>query len=395
MIDPGKVLAIARVNLLRQVRDRGDLFFVFVLPTIIIVALGLQFGGSGQARLGVVAPADDPEAAALVASLRADTQLEIRTIADEATLRDQVEHGELEAGLVVPDGFDAAVRDGQTGDVLYLSSSASLAGGLRTTVEAAIARLAAVATAARIAVAEDAGTFDAASVAARDTIDQVPGVSVDVSLVGEPGPFAGFSQFTLGATTQLILFMFLTSLTAAGRLVATRQLGVSRRMVSGPTSIGTIVTGEAVGRYLIALLQAVYIVVVTALIFGVSWGDPIAAGAIIGLFALVSAGMAMLVGAVARNADQAASIGVFLGLTLGALGGCMVPLQIMPAGMQTFARLLPHSWAVLGLQSLVRTTASGLPANVAALLPNLLVLAVYGVVVMALATWRFRRAIAG
>ena len=46
------MLAIGRVNLVRQVRDRADLFFVFVLPTIIVVALGLQFGGpvAGAAR---------------------------------------------------------------------------------------------------------------------------------------------------------------------------------------------------------------------------------------------------------------------------------------------------------------------------------------------------------
>ena len=69
MIQPGKVLAIGRVNLVRQVRDRGDLFFVFVLPTIIVVALGLQFGGPTQARLGVVAPTGDPAAEAIVAAL--------------------------------------------------------------------------------------------------------------------------------------------------------------------------------------------------------------------------------------------------------------------------------------------------------------------------------------
>ena len=49
-----KALAIGRVNLVRQLRDRGDLFFVLVLPTLIIVALGLQFGGTTAARLGVV-----------------------------------------------------------------------------------------------------------------------------------------------------------------------------------------------------------------------------------------------------------------------------------------------------------------------------------------------------
>ena len=72
MIQLGKVTAIGRVNLVRQVRDRGDLFFVFVLPTIIVVALGLQFGGPAQARLGVVAPAGDPAAEAIIATLSGD-----------------------------------------------------------------------------------------------------------------------------------------------------------------------------------------------------------------------------------------------------------------------------------------------------------------------------------
>ena len=35
-----KALEIGRVNLVRQFRDRGDLFFVLVLPTLIIVTSG-------------------------------------------------------------------------------------------------------------------------------------------------------------------------------------------------------------------------------------------------------------------------------------------------------------------------------------------------------------------
>ena len=45
---------IARVNLLRVLRDRTNLFFVFLLPLIIIIALGAAFGGAGTSRLGVV-----------------------------------------------------------------------------------------------------------------------------------------------------------------------------------------------------------------------------------------------------------------------------------------------------------------------------------------------------
>lgn len=399
MIDVGKALEIARVNLVRQARDRTDLLLMVLLPTLMIVALGLQFGGSGRPRLGVVSPADDPAATALVDALAAgDAQLEVRLVGDEATLRSQVEHGELEAGVVIPAGFSAALRGEDTARVRYLATASPLAAGVRAQVEAAVARLGSLVTASRAAAAAGAGTFDQASAAA-SAAAAAPGVSVEVNWIGEPDLYAGFTQLTLGASTQLVLFMFLTSLMAATRLVATRQLGVSRRMIAGPTSAATIVMGELLGRYAVALLQAAYIVAVSAVVFGVGWGDPLAAGAIVGLFGLVCAAVALLVGAIARNADQAGAIGVFAGLALGALGGCLVPYQIMPPSMQTIARLLPHSWAVLGLQTLSTSAAEGIPgaglgADLSMVAPNLAVLAGYAVVALALATWRFRRTIA-
>ena len=391
MIQLRKILALGRINLVRQLRDRSDLFFVFVLPTIIIVALGLQFGGTGRARLGVVAPAGDVAAEALVEAIAADSLgFDIRRVADEDALVDQVERGQVEAGIAIPDGFTAALQGSDTVEIRYLGTTDALAAGIQAPVSAAVARLGATTTATRVAVDEGFGDWPTAQAAADGRYETVPGVEVSVTLIGEPGIFAGFSQFTFGASTQLILFMFLTSMTAAGRLVHTKQMGLSRRMVSTPTSVWTIVAGEALGRYLIALLQAAYIVAVTAIAFGVAWGDPFAAGAIIALFGLVAAGAAMLVGALSENGDQASSLGVFAGLALGALGGCMIPWQMMPDVMQAVGRLIPHSWALLGLQELVRTGG-----GVSTVLPNIGVLAVYGTVLMGLAGWRFRKAIAG
>jgi ABC-2 type transport system permease protein len=391
MIQLGKVLALGRVNLVRQLRDRSDLFFVFVLPTIIIVALGLQFGGTSRARLGVVAPAGDTAAQALIAAIEQDgARFEVRRVADEAALVGQVERGQVEAGIVIPDGLEASLRGTGTVEIRYLGTTDALTAGLEEPISAAVAKLGAITVATRVAVGEGLADWPVALAAAEAGYATVPGIEVSVTRVGEPGIFAGFSQFTFGASTQLILFMFLTSMTAAGRLVHTRQIGVSRRMVSTPTSVWTIVAGEALGRYLVALLQAGYIVAVTAVAFGVSWGDPLAAGAIIGLFGLVAAGAAMLVGSLSRNPDQASSLGVFAGLALGALGGGMIPWQMMPDVMQSIARVVPHSWALLGLQELVRTGG-----GISTVLPNIAVLAVYGALLMAFAGWRFRRAIAG
>jgi ABC-2 type transport system permease protein len=392
MSGAGKAIEIARTNLLRQVRDTSNIFFVFVLPVIIIVALGLQFSGTTAARLGVLAPAGDPFADELVESLRAgDLRFDIRRFDDEAQMRVAVERGLVEAAIVIPPGYAEALRSASGPIAIrYFGTTTAQTTGLRAPVDAAIAEQAAIVTAARAGASFSGRAFADALPVARDGLDDVRGVDVLVSHVGQGGLFAGFGQFTFGAQTQLVLFMFLTSMTAATQLVLTKRLGVSRRMLSTPTAIGTIVAGEALGRFAVAMLQGVFIVLVSSIAFGVSWGDPLGAGLIVVTFGLVGAGVAMLVGALSRNAEQAGALGVVLGMGMGALGGAMIPLQIMPELMQTIARAMPHSWAITGLQSLVRDGG-----GLVSVLPNVAVLFAYGSVVLMLAAWRFRKAIVG
>ena len=52
-------------------------------------------------------------------------------------------------------------------------------------------------------------------------------------------------------------------------------------MLSTPTSTSTIVLGEGSGRWAVAMVQGLYIVLVTFLMFRVDWGDPIGAAAIL------------------------------------------------------------------------------------------------------------------
>jgi ABC-2 type transport system permease protein len=385
----GKALAITRVNLVRTLRDRTGFFFIFVLPFIIIAALGIQFGSTTEARLGLVAEIGDPFADALVDSLgTAAMPFEVRRSTDVDEVRAGVERGSLEVGLVLPTGFSAMLRDAATATVGYLATPESVTAGLRSGIEAALAEQAVVVTAARAADSLEGTTFDVALEAARSGVDAVAGVSVVVDTVGDPAVFDGYGQFTLGAHTQLVLFVFMTSMTAAAQLVMSKQLRVSRRMLSTPTSARVVVAGEAVGRYAVALLQAVVIVAISALAFGVDWGDPAAAVAIVLAFSLVGAAVAMLIGALSRNAEQAGSIGVFASLALAALGGCMVPLAFMPELMRTLAYLTPHAWAIEGFRLL---TTEG--ADLAGVLLPVGVLVAYGIVALAVASWSFRRAI--
>jgi ABC-2 type transport system permease protein len=149
-----------------------------------------------------------------------------------------------------------------------------------------------------------------------------------------------------------------------------------------------VLGGQAAGRIAVALLQAAYIVVASWLLFRVDWGDPLATGAVILLFCLVAGGAGMLVGATFRNDSQASGVGVGLGIGLAALGGSMVPLEILPAGVRVVAHVTPHAWANGAMAEIVRR--DGGIGDVAL---ELAVLAAYAAVLLALATWQLRRAL--
>jgi ABC-2 type transport system permease protein len=135
------------------------------------------------------------------------------------------------------------------------------------------------------------------------------------------------------------------------------------------------------------MIQGLFIFVGTAFVFGVEWGDPIAASAVIVAFGLVSTGVAMLVGSIATNAEQASSMGVGFAMLLGAFGGAMVPPEIFPEIMRTVSHVTPHAWAIDGLRAVAIRDA-----DLVGVLPEIAVLLAFAVVLLGLATVRFRKA---
>jgi len=109
-----KALWIATVNLRRMFRVRTNIFFVFLFPMVLILVLGATFGGSSDPRLGVVTQGSGPLGAALEHQLEQTPHLRIVSVFDRAALLTQVERGNLAAGLVIPPGYDRAIRTGTT-----------------------------------------------------------------------------------------------------------------------------------------------------------------------------------------------------------------------------------------------------------------------------------------
>ena len=382
-----KALAIAGTNLRRLVKDKTAAFFVFVFPFLIILAIGAAFGSGFTPQLGVMDARSGELGRDLRTRLAATEGIDVRVYTDADAMRTAIERGELEGGLVIPPGYDDRIRAGETVPIDFIARPTADQ-TLQLTVASVVDAQNVEVRAARFAVDEGAApTFDEGLVRARAVAAALPTVDVATRTAGGD---TAVGSFATGAAQELILFIFLTSLSASAMLIETRRLGVTRRMLASPTSVRTILVGETLGRYAIALIQGLLIVVGTVVLFQVDWGNRLTTTLVVLLFALAATGAAMVMGSVLQNASQAGAMGVFLGLVLAALGGCMVPLEIFPPVMLRIAHLFPHAWAIEALNASI--TAGARPAEVGT---DLWVLAAYAVGLLAIATVLLRRSITG
>ena len=386
----GRALVIAGANLQRTFRDRTALFFVLVLPIVIIVVIGSTFGAADDALdVGLV---DDDGASALARELAARLEstpaLEVHRYDGVEGLERALRRDEIVGGVVIPSGYDAGLRGGQSVTARLVSDPASDATpAVRSAVGGVIASQAAVVAAARFGADRTGRSFDDSLEVARRLERSGPGVDVDQRSLGR-GIDPVTSRFAYTAPSNLVLFVFINTVATAAALVESRRLGVSRRMLATPTSTRTILAGEALGRFGVALLQAVLILGVGALLFGVDWGDPWGAAALVMVFVLVATGAGMLVGAVARTGDQAGAIGAPVGIALGMLGGCMWPLEVVGDAMRAVGHVVPHAWAMDAWSDLIfdRQGLGGIAAELG-------VLTVWAMALMAVATWRLHAAL--
>lgn len=389
-----KIAAIASKSLLQIWRDRTALFFTILLPFAIILIIGLAIGGFSATRVpvGVLRGGSGPLTSDLLRRLDRAPLLP-RAYTSEDKLRRDVRRGVIVGGVIVPADYDAALRAGHAVDVAFVADLAhGFPAAVRSAVQAAVSGQGAELQAADFTSAYSHRPFDAALAEARRTAAIVPAVGVTTETIGaaDRNRITIPSGFEYTAPANLVLFVFITSFAGSAALIESRRLGVSRRMLGTPTNARAIVGGEAAGRLAVAGLQGLYIVGLGVLVFRVSFGNPLAAAILVTLFALVATAFAMLAGSVLRTPEQAGSIGPIAGIAMGMLSGCMWPRFIMPPFMQRIGQLFPQSWAMDGFIKLISSHAS-----IGDIAPQLAVLATFAVVLLPLASWRYRRQIVG
>ncbi|QDC26676.1 ABC transporter permease [Georgenia yuyongxinii] len=374
------------MELRRFLRDRSNIFFVFIMPLLLVLVIGSQFGGDGsQGRVVVVGESTDLRDA-LVTEME-DDDVAV-TFADADDAREQLARGRSDVAVLVSEDDAAAFTAGDTADIEVVLGSQA---GAQATFQRVRTAMQAVATERnQLSALIDAGAEEsAAATALAAAAETVNPPSLEVTNVDDISEaFAGSSGFDVGAAAETLLFVFLASLAGSATLIQARRHGVMSRTLAAPVSTGMAVAGQATGRFAIAVFQGAYIMIGTAVLFGVDWGNIALSGLVLVVFSLVAAAGAMVIGSVMDSEGAAAGVGIGTGLILAALGGCMVPLEIFPDSLQRIAHVTPHAWAYEAFAEIQRRGGS-----LTDILPQLGVLAAMAAVLLALGAWLLRRSL--
>ena len=381
-----KTLSIGWVYVLRILREPASVFFFFIFPVVMVFIIGIQFGGGGgRVQLGISGETSQSITDQITENLADNQALELVFYEEETEMLTAVERGFISAGVVFPPRLAARMAVGQPVLIGFVSAAAGLGPQLEATVRQAVTEELIPYRAARFAVDALGVGFQQSFPLARVLTDQVVVTTVVTESVGESLFPPDMGRFDGGAASNLVLFMFLTALTGATAMVSDREMGLDTRIVSTPTSIPRLISGYVAGQFGITFFQGVYIMVLSLAIFGVSWSNLGGSILLVMALSLAGAGAGMLLGSFRLAEAATIGIGVTSGLVLGALGGAMVPLEVLPDTVRTVARFTPQGWAMLGFRDLQWE------GSLVGIVDNLAVLVGMGVVLTFLASLSLRR----
>jgi ABC-2 type transport system permease protein len=323
-------LWIMTISDLRQrIRDKSVIIFAVIVPLALMFVFNFTTGTSADLTLhpvtvAVSAPAGDALAGTLVTALSHVDGMNVtieEVPADQAG--DRARSGQAQLGVVIPDGFGAAVTQG-TGAVVNVTEGTTSGienDVLLTVMQGLLDHLSAGAVTV-VAGAQTGVPPDQLGRLATQTTSTAPAIALAQGRA---------SSEQLSATGALVagqagLFLLFTVGFGVLGLVAEREQGTMARLQSMPMRPGLIVAAKGMVSYILGVVSTSVLLIAGSLIFDVSFGSIAAVAALVLCAVAAGTSLMFIIARVARTAEQASMVQSILALVLGMAGGAFFPI---------------------------------------------------------------------
>jgi ABC-2 type transport system permease protein len=375
---------LVRREVQATLRDRFTLLILVGVPLFALLLFGYILSTEvARLDLGVLDADGSHASRELVADLTAQSTFRAHAYARREELEEAMVSGAVSAGLLIPPGFERALRDPMPGRepahvrVIYDGTEVVLAGNAEAFLRAlAGSRLRGGQTEPGAAHA-DPGTHagDDSAGPQPPGIDVVTRALFNPRLAGEPFMVSGTFGFVLS---------FLTTLLTALSIVNEKQQGTFEQLEVTPATSLEIFLGKLLPIGAVFTLDVVLMVLLAGLLLGV-WpaGSPVFFVAISTFYVLVSLSLGLIFSATSATPAEAVQKTVLFSIPLVQLSGFAFPIRNMPLPVRWVAELFPATHYIR-LSRAIYVRAAG-PGD---LLPEMAALFVFGALLVAFALRR-------
>jgi len=413
-----RILTIILKDIRLTLRDRNALVYLLLAPLLIGLIMGAAFsnldtGDTPVSRipLGFV-NADSGEQGARFRQILADIRVEtprgpeplfvLTPFTDAAAARQAVERGTVYGVVVIPANFSQVFTQphGRATIALYTDPTHDVSAAImRDVVEQVTAGFNAVALGARLAASEvsAAAGNTPESAAALQALPAALAKAIRAYATAQTAPRAVLKEVTRGESHRFdfmgyympamaIFFLMFGMFAGTRAILAEEKAGTLARLLTTPTTPAEVLAGKIGGALTKGLLQMAVLVLVSALLFGVRWGNLWGVALLTLATVTAGGGLGAMIAAFARDDSQAGVLGTVVALAFGALGGNFILVSGFPSWLNFLSKLTINRWAMDGFIQLAQYGAS--PADI---LPHVAVLSLMAVVFFAVSLLRFRR----
>ncbi len=362
-----KILAIIRKDLILRFSSPAEWLFFLILPIVFTYMLaGGTFSGDGDIRrvLPVVDEAATPLSQQIVAELEKST-----FVRPELTSRAEAERKFSERTIVFwllipPETSQENLLSGEVTLEFNTQPNNLDALSAQTAIRAALRQVSLKINAAQFAVQqaesrkpfasaqERQAYFDGALALAQRIQEQTP-ERLETSRA-ETADAVQYDPRANSSAGQVITWVFIPLFGISALLAYERNTGTLARLMTTPTSAAVFLLGTIGGQVMMAMIQMFLLVGFAIVALGVPWGrEPLGLAILLVSGALAAAAIGTTMGTVLRSEAQANNLSIMLGMVMALLGGCWYPLELFPAAAQTIVKVLPTTWAMLGMTDLL------------------------------------------
>ena len=382
-----KVLNIALKDLLGSFRSAFALVMMFLAPLLLTGMIHLAFGsvlrGDGGFNVPVtpvqVVNLDQPDpdsgfaAGQIVVDLLQSEEmadwLQVTEVTNEASARTAVDGQETGVAVIIPPDFTSAILSPEGSSEIVVYPDPTLALGpavvetsLKQTLDSFSGLKIAVSVVADqlhqwgIPLEEEATSQASSRYTARiqswgESRSQGAYPALDIQHPpGKIGP-AGRGAAFIGPIMagMLIFFAFFTAANTAQSIIREDEDGTLARLFTTPTAQTAVLGGKFGAVFITVSVQAIVLLISSAILFGIRWGEPLTVVLMTLGLVIAAAGFGLLLMSFVKDTRQAGSvIGGVLTMT-GMAGGLFTTgMPNMPAAFDMVTLFTPHGWALRG-----------------------------------------------